>query len=208
MKLDEDENTDLTEMAIFKKGLGQMNKLANIATSLANDTKDENKAKPHTIETFDEETLVSMSTQEKSSWIEKIVDKMFMETLPNELRGQKDPKGNKKTHSELDKEIFLNLGENPMSKASNKYLFRLLQIFGFRDESLVSLIDKDHMKMLYLKSLDKQRFSSKDFFEQFSICYLIQNLSKFREQKLQTIHDFRNIVLSSNNHVKWKLGMA
>ena len=42
--------------------------------------------------------------------------------------------------------IFQGHGENLLSKRKNKYYFRLLQIFGFRDESLVSFIDKDEMK--------------------------------------------------------------
>lgn len=40
----------------------------------------------------------------------------------------------------------LGLGENMFSKENNKYMFRLLQIFGFRDEKLVSLFDKDQLK--------------------------------------------------------------
>jgi hypothetical protein len=52
-----------------------------------------------------------------------------------------------------------------MSNEHNKYLFRLLQIFGFRDEPLVSLIDKDHMKMRLRKAILSKKFNKKNFFE-------------------------------------------
>ena len=37
-------------------------------------------------------------------------------------------------------------------------MFRLLQIFGFRNESLVSFIDKDHMKLRYKKAVEIPKF--------------------------------------------------
>ena len=40
-------------------------------------------------------------------------------------------------------------GENFLSKSNNKFYFRLLQIFGFRDDPPMSFINKDLMKFEY-----------------------------------------------------------
>ena len=90
----------------------------------------------------------------------------------------------------LDKLIFSNMGkfqENLFSERHNKYYFRLLQIFGFREESLLSFIDKDHMKNEYLKAYEKKKFAEKRFLEHFMISYGLRNLYKFRDQ------NFRNV---------------
>ena len=54
-----------------------------------------------------------------------------------------------------------------MSKKSNKFYFKLLQIFGFRDESLTSIIDKNEMKTKLYKDIKYKSFSQDDIFECF-----------------------------------------
>lgn len=37
-------------------------------------------------------------------------------------------------------------------------MFRLLQIFGFRNEPLLSFIDKDHMKIRFNRAMNKNKY--------------------------------------------------
>ena len=82
-----------------------------------------------------------------------------------------------------------------MSKKSNRFYFKLLQIFGFRDEALTSLIDKDEMKKKLLEDISKRSFDEDDVFECFQISHSMITLSNWKLKNLQTITDFRKIVL-------------
>lgn len=63
--------------------------------------------------------------------------------------------------------IFKGHGENLLSKRKNKYYFRLLQIFGFRDESLISFLDKISMKKEYLDAQNQKRLPEFENLESF-----------------------------------------
>lgn len=65
--------------------------------------------------------------------------------------------------------IFKGYGENLLSKRKNKHYFRLLQIFGFRDESLISFLDKDHMKKDYFNAQKEKKLPEFDHLESFQI---------------------------------------
>ena len=133
--------------------------------------------------------------------VEKIVDYMFIncaETIPQKLRKEISLK---KINRELFKEF--NFGENILSKEHNKYAFRLLQIFGFRDESVLSFIDKDHMKSRYYKAIKKNKFKEDLFLEQFQATYFLQTLSQFRNDRMMFMKDFRQTPMKTSNLVDW-----
>ena len=58
-------------------------------------------------------------------------------------------------------------------------MFKLLQIFGFRDEPLLSLFNKDHMKTRYKRAVKKNKYPNPEkidegtsgFLEYFLITY-------------------------------------
>jgi len=99
-----------------------------------------------------------------NSYIEKCVNCLFIEhrdDIPSEARDSL-PRGERLSFDAINKTIFKKGkidGNNVLSKEHNKYAFRLLQIFGFRDEALVSLIDKDHMKFRLKKALNQKKFN-------------------------------------------------
>ena len=64
---------------------------------------------------------------------------------------------------------FKKFGKNLISEKNNKYFFRLLQIFGFRDESMLSFINKEQFKLDLLKASVENTYGSEDIFEQFLI---------------------------------------
>lgn len=90
--------------------------------------------------------------------------------------------------------------------SNNKYLFKLLSIFGFSDESLLSLFDKDQMKVQYMKAWKKQKHKRESFLEEFLICYSIKRLSKLREH-LNIKDDFRKLLLYTNTDILWNTNL-
>ena len=108
--------------------------------------------------------------------IEKLVNQIFIDDpkdIPLEAKTalkEKDRIDFKHIEAQLFKE---NKCENLLSKENNKYLFRLLQIFGFKDEPLLSFIDKDHMKTRLRKAFDKKKYNKNSIFEQFEVTYMI-----------------------------------
>ena len=79
----------------------------------------------------------------------------------------------------------------------------MLQIFGFKDESLISFIDKDKMKDQYFKAKLNGRYPEDDFFECFSIMASVENLARFREKRLMTVTSFRQTMLSTDPEIVW-----
>lgn len=94
-------------------------------------------------------------------------------------------------------------GENLLSKSNNKFYFRLLQIFGFRDHPPMSFINKDLMKFQYFQARKNKPTLAENFFEQFQIAHSIENLTRWKKEHLKSVTTFRAIILQTNAHIDW-----
>ena len=109
--------------------------------------------------------LIQWDDEKQRKEINKLIDKLFVTSknkIPTDIMTKifpDDPKESMKMNSSqrfdysfLDEEMF-KLDDkkitNYLSKQNNKYCFKLMQIFGFRNEKWLSLIDKDEMKKEY-----------------------------------------------------------
>lgn len=103
-----------------------------------------------------------------------------------------------KEYSELSNAIFtdIGLGKNLMLRESNKYLFQLLQIFGYRDEVMLSLFDKTKMKIELISGLQNGTYTMSTAAEHFVVKKALERLQAFRS-KVQSSNDFRMILLQT-----------
>lgn len=197
-------------------GMGAMGKLAEAGLEKMNTVGDavrppgSRKKKNRNIELSGLAKMEEVKDEKKLiSMIDELVDCFFMydiNQVPREFRDTE--KKDARTYEEMEQDIFQReCGENLMNKKNNRFLFKLLQIFGFRDESLLSFVDKDRMKKEFLDKYKKRAFTmvkgQYDFLEQFNLHYLITNLAEFREKNLLSVQAFRKIPLQTANEVKW-----
>ena len=120
-----------------------------------------------------------LSDKELIQQTEKVINNLFFSQkadLPNELTKDllSNTNGDIMDFNTASSDYYKGQckGENMFSKDNNKYMFRLLQIFGFRDEKLLSLIDKDLLKVKYekaYKAKENLKNSRKDFLEKFLV---------------------------------------
>lgn len=98
---------------------------------------------------------------------------------------------------------------NPLSKQENKYAFKLLQIFGFRDESVFSFVDKDYMKFKYSQAIKKEHrlANEENKLEKFVTHFMIQNLALFRDKYMKNLEDFRRIIMQTDCNLYWNNNM-
>lgn len=89
-----------------------------------------------------EEPGFSRDQKKRIRQIEYLIDNLFYNDL-NSIPKKLIPLNPKQSFELNQERMFQGFGRNLMSKKSNKFYFKLLQIFGFRDESLTSIIDKD-----------------------------------------------------------------
>jgi len=117
------------------------NLLANMS---GNKKKSHNHIKKHKVVNKEDE-LIDITNN--------VIDDIFLNDEHKCIKDL-DPK-EQKDITEIDEEIFQEKkkGINLFSKKQNKHMFRLLQIFGYRNETMISFIDKDHMKMRYMKAM-------------------------------------------------------
>ena len=123
---------------------------------------------------------IEISPDQKIENTNKLIDHIFLQSehdIPKEFRKAKS-EDDEEDFEDLCDEYFksLGFGTNVFSKKNNKYLYKLMQIFGFRNESLISLFDKDHMKESYLKCINKSKYPPNQI-EYFLVTYGIQRLA-------------------------------
>lgn len=79
------------------------------------------------------------------------------------------------SYPEVNQAFFqsFKMGRNMMMPEHNKYLFRLLQIFGFKDEMMLSLFDKEIMKERLHQAINENKFEEKTLMEQFVVTHCL-----------------------------------
>lgn len=104
--------------------------------------------------------------QERDQQIEAIIDNLF-HTREHQLPRSAITELNKLSYPDITRDFYkpYGIGENLLAKEHNKYMFRLLQIFGFRNESMLSLVDKDLMKVRYAKAWNGDKYPRDTFLE-------------------------------------------
>jgi hypothetical protein len=93
--------------------------------------------------------------------VDALINHLFVQNSFN-----KDPK--EARDPEFDK-LYQMYGNNLISESNNKYFFKLLQIFGFNNTPLASLLDKSKMKEELINTIKSKIYPKDDIFEHFLI---------------------------------------